>query len=234
MSTPVESLNGLGLGNPVRRDDALSSPRRISTSHPVIPPTSHPHVSSSSSHPHPHAASLAHAHAHTHAHTHAHAHGQPRAQSPASLLLPSIPTNEAYYSQPPSATTPRFRRHQHSRSAQYGSFRPSMPAHVRRPSNSSQIPLIPKSPASSVFRTLRKTASTVGISLGGQGEYDADEDADDVEQEDEDEGKRANGTRVWYRWVYRLGFGADPSSFVTIDWIHDAVSALCILSQNPH
>jgi chloride channel 3/4/5 len=85
-----------------------------------------------------------------------------------------------------------------------------------------------------VFRTLRKTASTVGISLGGQGEYDADEDADDVEQEDEDEGKRANGTRVWYRWVYPLNFGADPSSFVTIDWIHDAVSALCVLSQNPH
>ncbi|GFZ49454.1 Probable chloride channel protein UM03490-D [Saitozyma sp. JCM 24511] len=220
MSTPVESLNGLGLGNPVRRDDALSSPRRISTSHPIIPSTSHPHVSSSSSHQHqlqhPHAASLSHT-------AHAHAHGRPRAQSPAALLLPSIPTNEAYYSQPPSATTPRFRRHQHSRSAQYGSFRPSMPAHARRPSNSSQIPLIPKSPASSVFRTLRKTASTVGISLGGQGEYDADEDADDVEQEDEDEGKRANGTRVWYRWVYPWDFGADSSSFVTIDWIHDAI-----------
>jgi chloride channel 3/4/5 len=62
--------------------------------------------------------------------------------------------------------------------------------------------LIPRSPTGSVFRRLRKTASSVGISLGGQGNYDAEqEEIGDEELGEEDEGKKANGTRVWYRCV---------------------------------
>ena len=50
-----------------------------------------------------------------------------------------------------------------------------------------------------------------------------------------DEGMKANGTRVWYRCVPCPSLWAllKPSSFVTIDWMHDAVCAeyRCLQSE---
>ena len=86
LSTPVGTsrlldLGGLGLGDlperRVHRDDALASPRRISTSRPMA----------SSAYP-----------------------SRSVTASPAGAPTLQIPTtNEPYYSQPPSASTPRFR-----------------------------------------------------------------------------------------------------------------------------
>lgn len=64
-------------------------------------------------------------------------------------------------------------------------------------------PLPPTSPAKSVYRTLRKTASAVGLSLGRPALYDEadDVDEDEIEAMEEDEAQQVNGTRVWYRCV---------------------------------
>lgn len=67
----------------------------------------------------------------------------------------------------------------------------------------------PSTPTNGIFRRLRHTASMVGIG-GTADSYDA---ADNEEEEEIEEAERANGERVWY------------SSYVTIDWIHDAVSS---------
>lgn len=201
LSTPVD---GLGLGLPDRRvhkDDALASPRRISTSRPA--PSAYPRT----------ALGLA--------------LGQntvppsPTA-TPAATPLPgpslTIPTNEAYYSQPPSATTPRFRSSStHYTQQGYGSLGGGLfptPSHRRQRSVTS-LAQAPQSPAGSVLQRLRKTASAVGLSMGG-GSYD--EDQVDDEEEEADEARKSNGTRVWY------------SSYVTIDWIHDQASE----SGRPH
>lgn len=175
-------LGGLGLGQPEARkafqhhkDDALASPRRISTSRGIgqQPSSSSPYLGASSS----------------------------------SLMLPSTLTNEAYYSQPPSASTPRFRQPSAPLGQGYGSTTGSGRTHRRNFSiNSMASPILKAkshSPVGSVFRKIRKTASAVGLSLGGgQGSYDAAEDDDwdgDDDMEEEDEAIRSNGMRVWYR-----------------------------------
>lgn len=204
-------LGGLGLGMPEARkafqhhkDDALASPRRISTSRgPGQTSQSSPYLSAATS---------------------------------SSSLLPSMPTNEAYYSQPPSASTPRFR--QASVQPQgYGSTvstTPSAGTHRRHFSiHSATASPITKaksgSPVGSIVRKIRKTASAVGLRLGGtQGNYDPD-DADgerenEESMEEEDEAMKSNGMRVWYRCVQEISSRLMCSSYVTIDWIHDAVS----------
>ena len=55
----------------------------------------------------------------------------------------------------------------------------------------------PSSPVGTVMRRLRKTASTMGLNVGGPGEYDANTVKDD-DMDSEEEDKRNNGTRVWY------------------------------------
>jgi chloride channel 3/4/5 len=69
----------------------------------------------------------------------------------------------------------------------------------------------PSSPVGSVFKKLRHKASNIGLSIGKPDAYDEDIRRDS-DTEDEEPAQTANGTRVWY------------SSYVTIDWIHDAVS----------
>lgn len=183
------SLTALGLGNAgssskIRPDGALSSPRRISTSHP--------------------SAAFAR-----------------RSQSPA----PLAPSHEAYYSQtqPPTATTPRFRAQDMFTHSQGGSphhehfLQPALGLnHRRQQSNGSGLLAptpAPSSPVGSVFKTLRRQASNIGLSLGKPGAYDDDDDArKDSDTEDDEPARTANGQRVWY------------SSYVTIDWLHDAVS----------
>jgi chloride channel 3/4/5 len=125
-----------------------------------------------------------------------------------------MPTNEAYYSQPPSASTPRFRQAPLQPQG-YGSTvstPPSAGAHRRHFSiHSAAASPITKaksgSPVGSIVRKIRKTASAVGLRLGGtQGNYDM-EDADTGEgeneesMEEEDEAMKSNGMRVWYRYV---------------------------------
>ncbi|ODN78803.1 hypothetical protein L202_04354 [Cryptococcus amylolentus CBS 6039] len=208
---PTPSRNGsgstsstIGLGQP--GDGPLASPRRISTSRPFQHPPQSAHPSSSGG-----------------------------------LGLPS---HEAYYSasQPASATTPRFRDkytsrggkgHQHTSSL--GGGHPSSGGygalgHSRDPgsglapgvsglaahsgyANNGVLNSPFLSPKGSVMQKLRKRASAVGLGLGRPDNYD---EAALVRREDEEmledtEGERANGTRVWY------------SSYVTIDWIHDAI-----------
>ncbi|ORY35468.1 putative voltage-gated chloride channel [Naematelia encephala] len=202
-ATHNTSMAGLGLGMPdhstntSRRDGALSSPRRISTSH-VMPPLP--------------------LSAREHRPTH----------SP-SLLNPPPPTHENYYSNPSAVVTPRFKdrsamaehrhSHSHSNSAQYtastgtpGFRNETRHHHSRHLSTTSAIHTpapSPKSPQNSVLRRLRHTASRVGLSVGQSDEYDVQ--ALGRDEHDDDQGRRANGTRVWY------------SSYVTIDWIHDAI-----------
>ena len=226
LSTPIAgygathhtSVAGLGLGNPESRkstNDALASPRRISTSQ--TPSTSR--------------------------------------QSPAGTL--ALPTHEAYYSisQPPSSNTQRFRdkpgegrRHGHSHSAHFAlpsstllAASSSMGAHNRQLSVASMAntPLLPpKSPAGSVMRRLKKSASHIGLHLGGQMEYDTDRAMAHEDGEDDEEGMRTNGTRVWYRCVrlqrYPLHKLTQRSSYVTIDWIHDAVSSSVNCETSTH
>ncbi|OCF76116.1 voltage-gated chloride channel [Kwoniella mangroviensis CBS 8886] len=207
-STNNNNHAGLGLtpsisnpNNNGNNDATLSSPRRISTSR--VPPPS-------------------------------------RLTPPQGLL--NLPTHEAYYgtsaSQPGTATTSRFRdkdlahphtaipHHSNSLSAQpYNSSSSSSNSHSHRRhlSVNSQInsPLFPKQPASlhlqsptgSVMRRIRKTASTIGMGIGRPDKYDDETSRGRPEDEmlEDDEGERANGMRVWY------------SSYVTIDWIHDAI-----------
>ncbi|WRT68309.1 uncharacterized protein IL334_005285 [Kwoniella shivajii] len=141
---------------------------------------------------------------------------------PQGLLNP--PTHEAYYSasQPGTATTSRFRdkdlSHPHSALPAHGYS--SSSSHRRHLSVNSHVhsplfanPSKPQSPTGSVMRKLRKTASAVGIGVGRPDNYDdeASRGRADDEMLEDDEGERANGTRVWY------------SSYVTIDWIHDAI-----------
>jgi chloride channel 3/4/5 len=141
-----------------------------------------------------------------------------RSQSPA----PLVPTHEAYYSQtqPPTATTPRFRdrdviAQSQGNSPRHDAFylQSSLTKHRRNFSNTSGILKTttgPSSPVGSVFRKLRHKASNIGLSLGKPDAYDEDM-GKDSDAEDEEPAQTANGTRVWY------------SSYVTIDWLHDAV-----------
>jgi hypothetical protein len=59
----------------------------------------------------------------------------------------------------------------------------------------------PASPVGSVMRKIRKTASTMGLAVGRQGEYDGDERVGlgDGDGDDEQEAVKSNGARVWYR-----------------------------------
>ena len=141
-----------------------------------------------------------------------------RSHSPA----PLVPTHEAYYSQtqPPTATTPRFRdrdviAQSQGNSPRHDAFhlQSSLTRHRRNFSNTSGLLAPntgPSSPVGSVFRKLRHRASNIGLSLGKPDTYDEDV-VKDSDAEDEEPAQTANGTRVWY------------SSYVTIDWIHDAV-----------
>ncbi|WWC90776.1 uncharacterized protein L201_005713 [Kwoniella dendrophila CBS 6074] len=72
---------------------------------------------------------------------------------------------------------------------------------------------LPQSPTGSVMRRIKRTASTIGMGFGRPDNYDDETSRgkDNDEMMEDDEGQRANGTRVWY------------SSYVTIDWIHDAI-----------
>lgn len=187
--TPI----GLGLGNPEhsqrvarRNGDALSSPRRISTS---IPSANASQIQLQSS--------------------------QAQARSP----LPNPPiTHEGYYSysnsQPNSGTTPRFKdsrqgytipnNHLATPGASSGMHRRNFSiGSILSPSNPT-----PSSPSGSVMRRIRKTASTVGLSVGRPQNYDGDDhvnrpqDAGDIDDDEiVNDSMKANGTRVWYRWV---------------------------------
>lgn len=184
----ASSLSALGLGftSDKKREDVLSSPRRISTSHNL----------GSSSQPPPSAYTR-------------------RSQSPANFILPSHEAYYSQ-TQPSSANTPRFRERDislsHTRNARSQDQSPHMerlniPADPMMRSITSISPSIPprspwKSPAGTVMSKLRKRASVVGISLGKPDTYDAD-----GEDEAEDEGSEIgdppstnnNGMRVWYR-----------------------------------
>lgn len=201
LSTPVHGygathqtpngLAGLGLGNPEHlpkgrntHDSALSSPRRISTSQG--PPGPIPHRSPANSMPLPAAS-----------------HG-----------------NYYVQSQPASTTTPRFRDMAHPE-GEIMRAEQTLPSAFTHPSLNIPSPLrhrrtlsstsgmfsplgTPASPARSLVRTLRKTASTVGLAVGRPQAYDAEvrrsmEDEEAHEDDDMDEGMKANGTRVWYR-----------------------------------
>lgn len=145
----------------------------------------------------------------------------------------SAGSHHAYsQSQPVTASgTPRYRRdqdnhtpgagsfsvmggslHSHMSSGQRGSQRHSGNGHRRGISVTSTLAPVsqsvpPSSPTGSVYRRLKHTASQIGFTrpatYDDQSEYNYDDG--------EDDGKRANGTRVWY------------SSYVTIDWLHDAI-----------
>lgn len=181
----------LGLGQPEARkafqhhmDDALASPRRISTSRGMGGPSSTTQQSSS-----PYLGA-----------------------SSSSSFIP--PTHESYYSQPPSASTPRFRQSSVqpqgygstiSTSSGAGSRSHRRNFSVHSAVNSPILQSKTQSPVGSVFRKIRKTASAVGLRLGGtQGNYDAegeDEGREEDEEglEEEDEAMKSNGMRVWYR-----------------------------------
>ncbi|WVQ99955.1 hypothetical protein IAU59_007098 [Kwoniella sp. CBS 9459] len=206
---PSPNLSGMGMTSTHSQDAALASPRRISTSTSASRPLG----------------SLAH-----------------RSTPPQGLL--NLPTHEAYYSasQPGTATTSRFRDkdypNHHPHSAVPGSF-PNFSSnlhaqggpsgghnatHRRHLSVNSAFnsPLL--SPmgklankgighgTGAVMNRLKKTASTIGLGIGRAESYD-DQSVRGRGDEmlEDDEGERANGTRVWY------------SSYVTIDWIHDAI-----------
>ncbi|KAL1411308.1 hypothetical protein Q8F55_002259 [Vanrija albida] len=91
----------------------------------------------------------------------------------------------------------------------------SRPAHKRHASVTSSLAPVaqssaePRSPAGSVFRRRLHTVGS-SIGFGRPAQYDGN-DSDYGEYDGEDDGKRANGTRVWY------------SSYITIDWLHDAI-----------
>lgn len=155
----------------------LASPRRISTSS-TVPPM-------------PQTAAPAPRHA-------SHHYTEPRTSLP--------------MTQPSSASTPRFRgthiagHHTPSTSAQMNNSFLNPSTHRRKGSVQSalQSPRIPKSPGGTMMRTIRKTASMAGISLGRPATYDrqdADEASDDEEEPRDDEAERRNGLRVWYRYV---------------------------------
>ncbi|WVQ81895.1 hypothetical protein IAT38_004022 [Cryptococcus sp. DSM 104549] len=219
-ATHAHPVLGIGLGPTPGRgsgttaDGALASPRRISTSRALpLPPAT----------------------------------ALPRRSTPPPQSLLGLPggAGEQHYSvsQPASATTPRFRDkgvHPNStgpshRSVMGGHNLPSggsygstgapgtangfRMGHTPRASTGSfgnalgtGEPLL--SPTGSVMRKLKKKASAVGLGLGRPENYDDESLARRGEEEEmmeDNEGERANGTRVWY------------SSFVTIDWIHDAI-----------
>nr|XP_018261404.1 voltage-gated chloride channel [Kwoniella dejecticola CBS 10117]OBR83562.1 voltage-gated chloride channel [Kwoniella dejecticola CBS 10117] len=207
-SNSGSSNAGLGLGrtpsmstlNNPNQDAMLSSPRRISTSR--VHPGAAPGTTSN----------------------------RLTVTPPQGLL--NLPTHEAYYSasQPGTATTSRFRdkdlllSHPHPHSAiPHANSSNSHSRHLSVNSNfNNQIhsPLfparhsLPQSPTGSVMRRIKRTASTIGMGFGRPDNYDDDASrgkVDDDEMLEDDEGERANGTRVWY------------SSYVTIDWIHDAI-----------
>ncbi|WVF72754.1 hypothetical protein IAT40_007572 [Kwoniella sp. CBS 6097] len=196
---------GLGMTSTHSQDATLASPRRISTSVSTSRPLG----------------TLPH-----------------RSTPPQGLL--NLPTHEAYYSasQPGTATTSRFRdkdyTNNHPHSAVPGSF-PNFSnslsaqggssggnnSHRRHLSvnsamNSPLLSPMGKSPrgagTGTVMRRLKKTASNIGLGIGRPDSYD-DQSVRGRGDEmlEDDEGERANGTRVWY------------SSYVTIDWIHDAI-----------
>lgn len=141
-----------------------------------------------------------------------------RGESPKlpSLTLPSMGYTTSR-SQPATAHgTPRIRKEENTGfgSGSRGGRSSSRPAHRRGISVSSNLSPVqqiqsPASPSGSVFRKLKSVSSNLGLTLHRtQTAYDDESDYDD---DGEDEGKRANGTRVWY------------SSYVTIDWLHDAI-----------
>ncbi|OCF37887.1 voltage-gated chloride channel [Kwoniella heveanensis BCC8398] len=205
---PTPSLSGIGMTSTHShsQDATLASPRRISTSTSTSRPLS----------------TLPH-----------------RSTPPQGLL--NLPTHEAYYSasQPGTATTSRFKDkdypNSHPHSAVPGSFPnfsnslsaqggPSNHNSHRRhlsvnsASNSPLLSPVGKSSSprghgtGTVMRRLKKTASNIGLGIGRPDSYD-DQSVRGRGDEmlEDDEGERANGTRVWY------------SSYVTIDWIHDAI-----------
>ncbi len=162
---------GLGLGLPELRrttDDALSSPKRITT----VP-------NSRASH------------------------------SPAGTV------GRETFSQPSTAFTPRFRPEtittppssaQYSDPSLLGASSSIRSGHHRRDSVASArlILVPPKSPAASMFGTIRRSASRIGMHFGGPLEYDAAGSSAGqrrLEDEDHEQGMGTNGTRVWYRYV---------------------------------
>lgn len=141
-----------------------------------------------------------------------------RGESP---ILPALSIPNAYTtsrSQPTTAAgTPRLRKDENAAfgSGSRGARSASRPTHRRGISATSNLSPVqqmqsPASPSGSVFRKLKNVSSSIGLSLHRtQTRYD--DDSDNEYDDGEDEGKLANGTRVWY------------SSYVTIDWLHDAI-----------
>lgn len=128
-----------------------------------------------------------------------------------SLLNPPATSHQAYYSPQlrDKSLTENNHRPNQSISSQYPTSSslttPSSPVrHRRNFSSGSAIftpvtNMIPLSPAGSVMRKIRHTASLAGLRVGPSGAYDAPAEESAGMLGDEDEGRRANGTRVWYR-----------------------------------
>ena len=179
-ATHHTTLDGLGLGNPERRhtaDEALASPRRISTSH------FHPHSRAS----HSPGGSLHHL-----THEAYYSHSQPPTASAPRFRgeMRHAHSHSEQYTRTflPAASSSTTSGHQRQRSG----------------ASAINLPLVPwTSPPLSTLRRLRKSASNLGFHLGGQTEYDADNDAGVQDRGDGEDGKeqemKVNGTRVWYR-----------------------------------
>ncbi|GMK55767.1 hypothetical protein CspeluHIS016_0208230 [Cutaneotrichosporon spelunceum] len=139
-----------------------------------------------------------------------------RAESPKlpSLTLPSSGYTQSRPQPSTAHGTPRPRKEDNT--VRSGSrerrSRSRTGAHRRGISVSSNLSPVHQdrspSPTDSVFRKLKSVSSNLGLSLHRHSAYDDDSEYD---EDGEDEGKIANGTRVWY------------SSYVTIDWLHDAI-----------
>ena len=202
------ALSGIGLGHPDGpprqvtgpSDNALSSPRRISTSQ--APPTSHSHRSP---------ASLLNLPSHEAYYTHS---------QPPSSSTPRFRDDTMISQEQGASNGRRHHGHIHSLSAQIpnqsltasGSLGLSDHRRAISVSTAFNSPVStavpPRSPGGSVFHRMRKTASAVGLAVGRPESYDGDvagdeDDDDEDEDEEEDEGMKANGTRVWYRWVVK-------------------------------
>ena len=175
-STHRTSLAGLGLGIAESRratEDALSSPRRISTSNHNHPPY---HRSSQSpsgtlnlptheayyTHSQPSSAHTPHFRGETR-----HAYSQTHTADHANTSLPSLSTG-------------------HRRL-------------ISLVSNADSTRDAARSPTNSLMKRLRHRASIVGLHLGGQTEYDADLSGRTGDEEIDESQPTPNGTRVWYR-----------------------------------
>lgn len=187
-------------------DSVLSSPRRISTTY--VPQSAQ--AARHSAHP---------------------AHGATQHRSPGSI--PEYPVT-----QPNTGTAAHFRTEhqpqegsnsglgvglqQREWTAQFDRPATSTANLHRRNQASLTVPNTPtagagsKMPVESFAHTLRRSASRIGLVVGGHLEYDPParrlEDYDNEDGAEDDDVEQTNGTRVWY------------SSFASIDWVHDAVS----------